>query len=136
MISYIPSTDGFHIVDEYLEAERTTPEHAVVFKEMIEKWQIDPVFIDHAAPQFANDLAYIHDIATINAKKDVLPGIAYVQGLIQQGRLKISPHCTKTLAALDQYQWDPRATLMTEKPLHKDSHLPDAIRYALYTFTI
>lgn len=136
VIAYIPSTDEFHIVDEYLEAEKTTPEHAVIFKEMIEKWQIDPIFIDHAAPQFANDLAYIHDIATINAKKDVLPGIAYVQGLIQQGRLKISPHCTKTLAALDQYQWDPRATLMTEKPLHTDSHLPDAIRYALYTFTI
>jgi hypothetical protein len=136
VIAYIPSTDLFHIVDEYLENERTTPEHAEVFKELIEKWNIDPLFIDSAAPQFASDLAYIHDIATINAKKDVLPGIAYVQGLIQQGRLRISPHCTKTLAALDQYQWDPRQTLMTEKPLHKDSHLPDAVRYALYTFTI
>lgn len=136
VIAYIPSTDMFHIIDEYLESERTTPEHAVYFKEFIERHNVDAIFIDAAAPQFASDLAYIHDIATINAKKDVLPGIAYVQGLIQQGRLKISPHCSKTLAALDQYQWDPRATLMTEKPLHKDSHLPDAIRYALYTFTL
>ncbi len=136
IIAYIPSTDMFHIVDEYLEAEKTTPEHVECFRELIEKWEVDAIFIDSAAPQFASDLAYVYDIATINSKKDVLPGIAYVQGLIQQGRLKISPHCTKTLAALDQYQWDPRATLMTEKPLHKDSHLPDAVRYALYTFTV
>ncbi len=136
IVAYIPTTDKFHIIDEYLESERTTPEHAEYFREMIAKWEVDAIFIDSAAPQFASDLAYIHDIATIKAKKDVLPGIAYVQGLIQQDRLRISPHCTKTLAALDQYQWDPRSTLLTEKPLHKDSHIPDAVRYALYTFTL
>jgi Terminase large subunit, T4likevirus-type, N-terminal/Terminase RNaseH-like domain len=136
VIAYVPTGDYFHIVDEYLESERTTPEHAVFFKEMIGTWGVDAIFIDSAAPQFASDLAYIHDIPTIKAKKDVLPGIAYVQGLFQQKRLKIDPRCVKTLAALDQYQWDQRETLLKEKPNHKDSHIPDAIRYALYTFTI
>jgi phage terminase large subunit len=66
----------------------------------------------------------------------VLPGIAYVQSLLETGRLKISASCTETLAALDQYQWDTKEHLIKEKPVHKYSHIPDAIRYALYTFTV
>lgn len=127
--------DTFWIVDEYLEAERTTPEHVESFKNLIAKWNVDAIFIDSAAPQFASDLAYIYDIATIKAKKDVLPGIAYVQSLLETGKLRVDPRCVKTLEALDQYQWDTKETLTREKPLHEHSHLPDAIRYALYTFT-
>jgi hypothetical protein len=123
-------------VDEYLEAERNTPEHAASIAEFVDKWKIDSIFIDSAAPQFASDLAHIYNISTIKAKKDVLPGIAYVQSLIDNNRLKISPHCVHTLAALDQYQWDTKATLTKEKPLHTHSHIPDAIRYAVYTYTL
>ncbi len=136
VIAYVPIGDYFHIIDEYMESERTTPEHATHIRELVTKYGIDAIFIDSAAAQFASDLAYVHDIATIKGKKDVLPGIAFIQGLIQQGRLKIDPKCVKLLAALDQYQWDPRETLLTEKPLHTNSHLPDAMRYALYTITI
>ncbi len=135
-IVYAELEDCFYIVDEYLESEKTTPQHADSFRELIDKWGIDAIFIDPAAAQFASDLAYIHDIATIKAKKDVLAGIALVQGLLQQGRLKILSHCTKTLAAFDQYQWDQRETLTKEKPLHAHSHIPDAVRYALVTFTL
>ena len=136
VLCYSELDDCFFIVDEYLESEKTTPEHCQVFQELIARWGIDAIFIDSAAPQFASDLAYIHDIATINAKKNVLAGIAVVQGLLQQGRLKILNTCTKTLAAFDQYQWDPRETLVTEKPLHTHSHIPDAVRYALTTYTL
>lgn len=136
VIVYRPSVDKFHIVDEYLESEAKTPEHAAKFKELIEKWNIDPIFIDSAAAQFAADLAYVYDIPTIKAKKEVLPGIAYVQSLFQTGRLLVDPRCKQILAALDQYQWDERETLTKEKPEHKYSHLPDAIRYALHTYTL
>jgi hypothetical protein len=136
VIVYQPVTDVFHIVDEYLEAESVTATHVERFNEYIDKWKIETIFIDAAAAQFAADLAYTYNISSINAKKDVLPGIAFVQSLVERGRLKISPHCIKTLEALDQYQWDRRETLTKEKPLHAFSHIPDAIRYALYTFTI
>ena len=134
VIACNPDLGEYHIVDEYLEAERTTPEHVDRFKEFIAKWNIDSIFIDSAAPQFASDLAYLYDIATINANKAVLPGIARVQSLLDQGKLKIAPHCGKTLAAFDQYQWDKRETLIKEKPLHEHSHIPDAVRYAIHTF--
>lgn len=138
VISYDPKWDGFHIVDEYLESELTTETHATNFKKFIDRWGIEGgMFIDHAAAQFASDLAYGYDITTIKAKKDVLPGIAYVQNLVEQGRIRVSPHCTHTIAMFDQYQWDSREQLTREKPLHnKHSHIADALRYALYSYTI
>lgn len=137
VIVYQPITDVFHIVDEYLKSEATTDKHAEAFQELISKWNVDPIFIDSAAPQFASDLAYLYDIATIKAKKDVLPGIAFVQTLVETNRLVVSPHCTHTLAMLDQYRWDVKETQTKEKPLHDEySHMADAIRYALYTYTI
>ena len=137
VIAYCPRVDKFHVVDEYLKSEATTDKHADAFKELINKWGIDPIFIDSAAAQFASDLAYLYDIPTIKGKKDVLPGIAHVQTLVEQGRLLVAPHCTETLATLDQYKWDTKETLTKEKPLHdKFSHMADALRYALYTFTI
>ena len=135
-IVYSPQKDCFHIVDEYLESESVTATHVDRFKEFIAKWGIETIFIDAAAAQFASDLAYTYDIATIKGKKDVLPGIAYVQSLLERGRLKISPECVKTLAAFDQYQWDTKEGLQKEKPIHTHSHIPDAVRYALYTYTI
>jgi len=136
-IAYQPTKDRFHVVDEYLKSEATTDLHAAAFQEFIGKWQIESIFIDSAAPQFASDLAYLYDIATVKAKKDVLPGIAYVQTLIETGRLVVSPHCVETLAMLDQYRWDTRDTVKSEKPLHdKYSHMADALRYALYTYTL
>ena len=136
VIIYSPRDDCFYIVDEYINNERTTKEHVDYLKEMIDKWHIDLIFIDSAAAQFAADLAYTYDIATTNSKKDKLPGIATVQTLLQQKRLKIVRGCTETLAAFDQYQWDLRETLTREKPVHTFSHIPDAVRYALHTFTL
>lgn len=136
VICYSHDHDCFYIIDDYLESESTTAGHAEVFKEMIAKHGIEVIFIDAAAAQFAADLAYIHDIATVKGKKDVLAGIALMQTLLAQKRLKILRSCTNTLAAFDQYQWDQRDTLLTERPVHKHSHIPDAVRYALATFTI
>jgi phage terminase large subunit len=137
VIAYNIEEDYFCIVDDYLEAEKTTAQHAVKLREIIDHHGVDSVFIDSAAAQFAADLAYQYDIATIKAKKQVLEGIAYCQTVVQQGRLKVLRKCTWVLDALDQYQWDPNESLITEKPLHNDaSHIADAIRYALYTFTL
>lgn len=137
VLVYIPAIDKFHVVDEYLEAQATTADHAAVFATLIAKWGVESVFIDHSAAQFASDLAYLYDVSTINAKKQKLEGIAYVQTIIEQDRLLVSPHCVHTLAMLDQYRWDTRDTLLKETPVHDEfSHMADALRYALYTYTL
>ena len=137
VISYNPSTEKFHIVDEYLEAEAVTSKHAEAFQELILKHGIETIYIDHAAAQFAADLAYTYDIATIKAKKAQLEGIAYVQNLVEQGRLLVSPHCEHTLKMLDQYRWKTDTVSGVEKPEHDiNSHIADALRYCLYTYTL
>jgi phage terminase large subunit len=137
VIVYDFSGDCFWIVDEYLESERTTAQHAEYFRELCARWGVETVFIDSAAAQFASDLAYQYDLATTRAKKDVLPGIAYVQTLVAQNRLRVAPHCSHVRAMFDQYRWDQREGLQRERPLHDEySHMADAVRYALYTYTL
>jgi len=135
VIMYHPITDLYWIVDEYQEEGLTTAVHVETIKPLLEKWEVDTVFVDSAAAQFSADLAYEYDIATAKAKKDVLPGIAKVQNIIEQGKLRVAPHCTNVLACLDQYRWDPKDSLQKERPVHdKHSHMADAIRYCVYSF--
>jgi hypothetical protein len=137
VLAYQPDCDLFWVVDCYERSGVTTAEHAQQFQELISKWSIDAIFIDSAAAQFASDLAHMYNIPTIRAKKDVLPGIAYVQTIIEQNRLRVAPHCQEVLACLDQYRWDAKAGLSREKPVHdRYSHMADALRYALYTYTL
>lgn len=137
VFAYDLENDWYYIVDDYLEAEAVTSKHAAAFQELITKWNIDSIFMDPAAAQFGADLAYQYDVATIKAKKQVLEGIAFVQTIVQQDRLKILRNCSWVLDAMDQYQWDPNESLVIEKPLHNEaSHIADAIRYALYTFIV
>jgi phage terminase large subunit len=136
-IVYDYSSDCFYCVEDYCESERTTSEHAQHFHGLIERWSVETIFIDSAAAQFAADLAYNYDIATTRAKKDVLPGIAYVQTLVAQGRFRVHHSCKHVLAMLDQYQWDDREGLARERPKHnRYSHMADAVRYALYSYTV
>lgn len=135
-IRYCFNDECYWIVDEYLESQASTSEHAKHFQQQIDRWDIDITFIDSAAAQFAADLAYEYDIPTQKAKKDVLPGIAHVQTLVQNSRLKVDPRCKNVLEMFDQYRWDTKETLTRERPVHdKYSHMADAVRYALYSYT-
>jgi phage terminase large subunit len=136
-ITYDYASDCFYCVQDYLESERTTREHAEHFSRFVEQYGIETIFIDSAAAQFAADLAYNYELSTTRAKKDVLPGIAYVQTLVQQGRFKVLSSCQHVLTMLDQYQWDDREGLTRERPKHnRFSHMADAVRYALYSYVI
>lgn len=137
VIIYSTCDDTYHVVDEYQDNQATTQQHAERMQELITKWGVETIFIDSAAAQFAADLAYIHDIASIKAKKSVLDGIGLVQTLADQGRIKVAPHCEHTLYMFDQYRWDQKETVTKERPEHgMASHMADALRYALYTYTI
>ena len=135
VIAYDWEEEKFHLVDEYLNSERTTEQHAAEIQKLIDKWDIDYIYIDSAAAQTRFDFAQNYDISTINAKKSVLDGIGHVAGVIHNDKLIVNQTCRESLMALDQYQWDPNPNLLKEKPKHNQaSHMADALRYALYTF--
>jgi phage terminase large subunit len=129
-------TGCYYIVDEYLKAEKTTSLHAEKMKELEEKYDIGVIFIDAAAAQTRADWAADHDVTTIAANKSVLDGIARVQTLVEKERVYVSSKCVNTIAMLDQYAWDEKNLLTKERPKHDQySHLADALRYALYTYS-
>jgi hypothetical protein len=135
VIAYDWDEQKYYLVDEYLDAERTTEQHAAQIQKLIEKWSIDWIYIDSAAQQTRFDFAQNYDITTINAKKSVLDGIGKVATVVDNDLLIVDQRCDETLLCLDQYQWDPNPNLMKERPKHNHaSHMADALRYALYSF--
>lgn len=137
VIAYDWDTEQYHLVDEYFDAERTTEQHAAEIQKLIDRWDIDYIYIDSAAQQTRFDFAQNYDISTINAKKSVLDGIGHVSGIIENDILFVDQEAGQSLSCLDAYQWDPNPNLMKEKPKHNmASHMADALRYALYSFQI
>jgi len=135
VIAYDWDAGKYYLLEEYLDSERTTEQHALQIRKLIDKWQIDWIYIDSAAQQTRFDFAQNYDISTINAKKSVLDGIGHVAGIVENNNLIVDQKCKHALISLDQYQWDPNPNLMKEKPKHDmTSHMADAMRYALYTF--
>ena len=49
VIAYDWDNDKFYLVDEYLDAERTTEQHAGEIQKLIDRWDIDFIYIDSAA---------------------------------------------------------------------------------------
>lgn len=132
VLAYDWRTETYYCLDEYHAAEKTTDQHAVELRKLIDKWGVDMIWIDAAAAQTRFDLAMNHGISTNPAKKSVLDGIGAVGVLVENGKLIVDPRCTHVLAALDAYQWEEGR----EKPKHNfASHMSDAIRYCVYSFT-
>jgi len=137
VIGYDWDEEQYYVLDEYLDAEKTTEQHAVEINRLMQKWDIDFIYIDSAAQQTRYDFALQYDISTVNAKKSILDGIAHVAAIVDNDKLFVDQRCAETLSCLDQYQWDPNPNLAKEKPKHnRASHMADALRYALYSFEI
>ena len=135
VIAYNWDTEKFYLLDEYMNAERTTEQHAIEIRTLIDKYDIDYIYIDSAAQQTRFDLAQNYDISTINAKKSLLDGIGHVAGIVDNDKLIMDQRCAESQYSIESYQWDPNPNLIKEKPKHdRSSHMADAIRYALYSF--
>ena len=135
VIAYDWDQEKFYLIDEYLNAEKTTEQHAKEINALVEKYLIDWIYIDSAAQQTRFDFAQNYDISTINAKKSILDGISHAAGIIDNDNLIVDQKCKHILEAVDQYQWDTNPNLLKERPKHNNaSHMSDALRYGLYTF--
>ena len=131
----IDSGDVF-ILDEYVDNCKNTSQIADALGALMDRWECDFCYIDSAAAQMRSDLAELYSIATYNAKKDVLAGIATVASLVDNGRVSVLAHCAHTIEMFKNYSWDRKEGLVRERPKHDmHSHIADAVRYALYSYS-
>lgn len=125
--------EKYFVIDEFLLKEAPTGIIAERIRELEKKWNIDFIYIDSAAQQTKADLAYEHDIFTINAVKSVNDGINHVRNLVDKGNIIFDEDSGRAaFHAFTSYRWDINSK--TEKPVHDEySHYCDAIRYAIYS---
>ncbi|QCW23740.1 putative terminase large subunit [Erwinia phage KEY] len=138
-IKYHYDLDIYYVMEEYQQAEKTTSQHALYIQHAIDRYNVDRIFVDSAAAQFRQDLAYEHEIASAPAKKSVLDGIACLQALFQQDKIIVDASCTSLIHALANYKWEideENTKISREKPYHDaSSHLADALRYGIYSIS-
>lgn len=124
--------DAIYIVDEYKKNELTSDKHAENFHYMVATHDIDMIYIDGANAQFKNDLAFVYELPTILAKKDKLPGINYVQALLENKKILIDESCEDLMNSMLRYRWNPKEDLIKPITLHDGSDMCDALRYLVY----
>ena len=111
-------------------------EYAREVKEFLEPYALRGIYVDPSAAAFKVELQR-QGMMPIDANNDVLDGISYVVSELHKGNLYILSRCKNVIREMESYVWDPKATEKGEdKPLKKNDHSLDAIRYCLLTHKV
>ncbi len=94
---------------------------------------VSAVYIDPAAASLKIALRQA-DIPVLDANNDVLLGIKIVSKFIAGKNIVVHKSCTTLREHIQSYSWDPKAADRGEdKPIKKNDHILDALRYACCT---
>lgn len=143
---YLPEHDCWYIYDEYYwdyrkRGSRLIRDHAKEILARTSMWGIPLIrtWSDHDV----QDRHEIHaeGISSHPAKKEVRPGIEYVQSLFKirqqtgRPRLFIASRCVNLIRETISLKWPKGSDFRdpTDEPVKKDDHAPDAMRYLLFS---
>lgn len=114
----------------------TMAEKREFLQEFLEPYYVKGVYVDPSAAALKTELRRF-GFSVIDADNDVQNGIAYMVSEMQQGKLFVMSECKHTIKEIESYVWDAKASEKGEdRPLKKDDHCVDALRYAVYTHKI
>lgn len=110
------------------------------YSRAVRRWlaeqQVEPewTFIDPSAASFSTQLWADGHPGVTRAVNDVLDGIRSVPVALDSGLLRIHRSCADLLAELPNYVWSEEAAALGEdKPVKKDDHSVDALRYVIHS---
>ena len=133
--------ETFWIAKEYYhdpsieQKQKTTSEHADDLLEFLEGQEDAQIIVDPAAEDFKLELKN-RGLRVCNADNDVLEGINTVSSMIYMGAVKVDISCVHFRRELETYVWDSKAKERgEEKPVKKNDHAMDALRYLIKTKT-
>lgn len=102
-------------------------------KEFIGYKNVSAIYLDPAAASLKVAMRQA-GLPILDAKNDVVPGIKICSKFIAGKNLVIHKSCTTLREHIQSYAWDPKAADRGEdKPLKKNDHILDAMRYAVYS---
>lgn len=112
---------------------KTDAELVKDIKDFIGYKNISVIYLDPAAASLKIALRQA-DLPVVDALNDVLPGIKTVGKFIAGKNLLIHKSCNILKEHIQSYAWDQKAALRGEdKPVKKDDHICDALRYCLFS---
>ncbi len=124
-----PHDKVLYVFDEHYQTRMVNSDIAAMIK--AKGYQKERIRADSAEPKSNEELrrAGIHRIQSAEKGKDsILHGIA----VLQEYRIIVHPLCKATAAELASYCWQTDDTgAGINKPVDKDNHLMDALRYAM-----
>ena len=137
VIKYSFMEEKYYIIRDYKVNKRDTGTHAKTFASWMDLYNVDNVFVDSAAAQFRQDLMTMYDIPSAKAKKSQDDGISFIQNLLLNDKIVVDESCMEVIDMFTNYRWNTAPGLVRPKPLHcSNSHVADALRYALYSYIV
>lgn len=114
--------------------QKTDSEYALDLKEFIEGYPITQIYIDPSAASFKLECNRQGIRGIFDAENEVLDGIRFVAGLLNNGTLKITKQCKNLISEMGAYVWNSKCKdLGVDKPMKANDHCCDALRYALHS---
>lgn len=122
---------------ESCQKQLTDPEILTEFKKFTRDYHLWRIFPDPSATSLIS-LLRKNGYSVTEAENDVLEGIRTVSSGFFNNDLLIHSGCKTTISEIsDSYVWDERAKKRGEdKPLKKNDHRSDTLRYGYYSYKI
>ena len=135
-----PADSVVHIIAEHLQPEWTLSRHVTALREMFAEYGEPAVIVADPEDRGSRiSMARDHDMPTVKAKKEIRAGISSVAERLApdaEGRphLVVHSNCVNVIREIEGYVWDTRRskTDQPERPLKRDDHCMDALRYLLH----
>lgn len=131
----------WHVLKDYERGGRegepalSDPEIYEDLKRFTENLAIERIILDPSAESMQQLIRKDARFRVFDADNNVLKGIAFVNTMFNQGKLKICRNCTKVLDEIYSYHWDIERSRKTgtDCVCKESDHTMDALRYCCAT---
>jgi PBSX family phage terminase large subunit len=131
----VDSNNNIYVFDEYYRKQETTDELVNMSLGKEKKYKFNRIYADPSAINFI-ETGRNKGLHVYGADNDVEKGISKIKAMFNNDMIYIDPSCENTIREVEGYHYgkDGFNKNLTEKPVKKDDHAPDALRYALTDF--
>lgn len=131
----IDENRGINIVNEFYEKDITSNEIVKNISEINKIYPMRKIYADPTAQNII-ELMKQNRIGVHEANNDVFQGIAKLKMFFKSNVVKIDYGCKNLIKELQSYRYekDPLNKNQTERPLKRDDHAVDALRYGVTDF--
>jgi len=131
----VDSDKNVFIIDEYYETEKTTDQIVAYAEAMNHIYKFQKIYADPSAVHWI-ETAKHKKLRVEKADNDLDSGIAKCKAFFANDIIHIDKRCQNLVKEVESYQYnfDRLSSNLTEKPIKKNDHAVDAMRYAFTNF--